>query len=316
MLFRRTLLAASLATPALAQDSRPLKLIVPFPPGAGTDATARIVAEGLALQLHQPVVVENISGANGLIGTQAMARAAPDGTTMGIAAPGPMAIAQFLFPQMPYDPERDLLPLIGVNEGRLALCVANHVQARTVEELLALLRAQPGRLNAANPTTGSVHHLLAEMFRLEERVRFELIPYRGGAAAMNDLVAGHVDMMFNGVSTIEPLQRDGRLRTLMVVGSTRHPQLPEVPCSAELGKAYLSGSQWHGIVLPRATPVPVAARLHAGFAAALKTPEVIEKMTRIGTEVTGEGLGDFGAFLAAERQRWGQVIRAADVKPD
>ncbi|MBP0495707.1 Bug family tripartite tricarboxylate transporter substrate binding protein [Pararoseomonas indoligenes] len=305
-------------SPTYAQTfpSRALKLIVPFPPGAGTDATARIVAQKLSEELHQPVVVENINGANGLLGTKAMATAAPDGYTIGIAAPGPMAIAQFMFPDMPYDPERDFVPVIGVNEGRLALAVANHMEARSVAELIELIRRNPGKFNAANPTTGSVHHLLAETFKLEEHLQFELIPYRGGAAAMNDLVGGHVDLMFNGVSTVEPLEKDGKLRTLMVVGTTRHALLPLVPCSAELGKAYLSGSQWHGIVVPSGTPAAIVVKLHDALFAALNADDVREKLARIGTEVTASSSDDFAALLHSERARWSHVIQVANIKAD
>ena len=305
-----------LAAGARAADfpSHPLKLIVPFPPGAGTDATARIVAEKLGELLHQTVIVDNVSGANGLIGAKAMARAAPDGYTLGLAAPGPMAIAQFLFPDLGYDPDKDFVPVIKINEAKIGLVVGKDVPAKTLAELLALIRAQPGKLNAGNATVGSVHHLVAEMFKQREKVDFTLVNYKGGAGAMNDLMAGHVDMMFVGVSTIVPQVKDGSIRPLMVVGDTRSAILPDVPCSKELGLPYLIGAQWHGIVVPKGTPAPIVTLLHDTLLKVLTSPDVVQKLSQIGYEVTTGSSAEFAAFLQAERDRWGPVIKDANIK--
>ncbi|MFT3776814.1 MAG: tripartite tricarboxylate transporter substrate binding protein [Ottowia sp.] len=317
-LFAAAMMAASLLLPAFAQDypSKPLKLLVPFPPGAGTDATARIVGQKLSEQLGQPVVVENISGANGLIGTRAMARAAPDGYTLGIAAPGPIAIAQFLFPNMPYDPEADFTPVIKINEARIGLAVGPTVPARTVDELIALIRRNAGQINAANPTVGSVMHLVAETFKEQGKLDFKLIPYKGGAQATNEVLGGQVEMIFNGVSTLASFAKAGRLRMLMVVGDTRSTLVPDVPSSRELGLGYLSGAQWHGIVVPRATPPAIVARLHAELAKVLANPEVKEKLAGIGTEVSTGSQEDFARFLQSERSRWGPLIKNANIQPD
>lgn len=296
--------------------SHPLKLVVPFPPGAGTDATARIVAEKLGELLHQTVIVNNVSGANELVGTRAVARAAPDGYTLGIAAPGPMAIAQFMFPDMQYDPEKDFVPVIKVNEAKIGLVVAKHVPANTLAELLALIRAQPGKFNAGNATVGSVHHLVAEMFKQHEKADFTLVNYKGGAGAMNDLMGGHLDMMFVGVSTIVPQIKDGAIKPLMIVGDTRSEVLPDVPCSKELGLPYLIGAQWHGIVVPKGTPEPLVAELHDALFKVLTSPDVVQKLAQIGYEVTTGSSAEFAAFLKAERDRWGPVIRDANIKVD
>ncbi|MFT4194942.1 Bug family tripartite tricarboxylate transporter substrate binding protein [Ottowia sp.] len=317
-LFAAALMAASSLLPAFGQDypNKPLKLLVPFPPGAGTDATARIVGQKLSEQLGQPVVVENISGANGLIGTRAMARAAPDGYTLGIAAPGPIAIAQFLFPTMPYDPEADFTPVIKINEARIGLAVGPAVPARTVDELIALIRKNAGQINAANPTVGSVMHLVAETFKDQGKLDFKLIPYKGGAQATNEVLGGQVEMIFNGVSTLASFAKAGRLRMLMVVGDTRSALVPDVPSSRELGLGYLSGAQWHGIVVPKATPPAIVARLHAELAKVLANPEVKEKLAGIGTEVSTGSQEDFARFLQSERNRWGPLIKKANIQPD
>ena len=294
--------------------AKPIRFVVPFPPGAGTDATARIVAEKLTEILGQTVVVDNVAGANGLVGTRTVARAAPDGYTLEIAVPGPLAIAPFLFPDMGYDPVKDFVPVIKINEAKIGLAVSSKVPAKTMPELLALIRAQPGKFNAGNATVGSVHHLIAETMRLKEKLDFVLVNYKGGAGAMNDLMAGHVDFMFVGVSTIVPQVKEGSIRPLMVVGEQRSTFLPDVPSSAETGMGYLEGAQWQGIVAPKGTPEAIVARLHDATAQALKSPEVIAKLGQIGTEVSTGSTADFAAFLNAERDRWGPIIKAADIK--
>ena len=293
---------------------RALKLVVPFPPGAGTDATARIVAQKLGEILQQTVVVDNIAGANGLIGMKAVAKAPPDGYTLGVAVPGPMAIAQFMFPDMQYDPEADFVPVIKINEARIGLVVGKHIKANTLQDLIRLIRENPGKINAGNATVGSVHHLVAEMFRSQEKLDFTLVNYKGGAGALNDLIGGHIDFMFIGLSTITSQVKNGTLKALMVVGDTRSSILPDVPCSRELGIPELNGAQWQGIVVPRGTPPQVVEILHAALLQALRAPDVKEKIEAIGTEVTTGSAEEFAAFLQAERKRWGPVIKAANIK--
>ena len=320
---RRTFLAAAAAAVAVgvsaaarAEDypTKPIKLVVPFPPGAGTDATARIVAEKLTDILRQTVVVDNIAGANGLVGTRTVARAAPDGYTLEIAVPGPLAIAPYLFTDMGYDAERDFVPVIKINEAKIGLVVSSKVPANSLQDLLRLMREKPGKLNAGNATVGSVHHLVAEMMRIGEKIDFVLVNYKGGAGAMNDLLGGHVDFMFVGVSTIVPQIKEGLIRPLMVVGDQRSSFLPEVPSSKELGLGYLEGAQWQGIVAPKGTPAAIVARLHDASAEALKSPVVIAKLQKIGTEVSTGSAAEFEVFLQAERARWAKVIKQADIK--
>jgi len=309
-------LAASLSGAARADDypNHPLKLVVPFPPGAGTDATARIVAEKLGELVHQTVVVDNVAGGNGLVGTRSVARAVPDGYTLEVAVPGPMAIAPYLFADMQYDPEKDFIPVIKINEAKIGLVVSSKVPANSLQDLLRLIRENPGKYNAGNATVGSVHHLVAETMRINEKLDFVLVNYKGGAGAMNDLLGGHVDFMFVGVSTIVPQIKEGLIRPLMVVGESRSAFLPDVPSSKELGLAYLEGAQWQGIVAPKGTPTPIVARLHDAVFEALKSPDVIDKLGQIGTEVSTGSSADFAAFLQAERVRWSRVIKEANIK--
>src|SRR5258708_33074605 len=310
MLNRRTFLAGSAAMAAgsaFAADfpNRSLKLVVPFPPGAGTDATARIVAQKLGELLHQTVGVDNVAGANGLIGMNAVAKAAPNGYTLGVAAPGPMAIAQFMFPDMLYDAEKDFVPVIKINEARIGLVVAKHVKADTLADLVRQIPDNPGKFNAANATVGSVHHLVAEMFRIGQKLDFTLVNYKGGAGALNDLMVDHVDFMFIGLSTITPQVKDGTLRALMVVGDTRSAILPDVPCSRELGLPDLIGAQWQGIVAPKGTPAPIIEILHGALLQALQSSDVEEKLAAIGTAVSTGSSAELSAFPDAERKRWG-----------
>lgn len=307
---------AATATRAAGYPDRSIRFVVPFPPGAGTDSTARIVAAKLSEILGQTVIVDNVAGANGLVGTRNVARAAPDGYTMEIAVPGPFVVAPFLFPDMQYDPVGDFVPVIKINEARIGLAVASKVPAKTMPEFLALMRAQPGKFNAGNATVGSVHHLVNETMRLREKLDFVLVNYKGGAGAMNDLMSGQVDFMMIGVSSIVPQLKDGSIRPLMVVGETRSSFLPDTPCSAELGMAYLDGAQWQGIVFPKGTPDAIVARMHDATAEALKDPDVVTKLNQIGTEVSTGSSADFAAFLKAERERWGPVIKAANIKVD
>jgi tripartite-type tricarboxylate transporter receptor subunit TctC len=319
---RRLFCSASLA--ALLPDTagaatfpdHPIKLVVPFPPGAGTDATARIVAQKLGELVHQTIVVDNVAGANGLVGTKAVARSAPDGYSLLVAAPGPMAIAQFMFADMQYDPEADFVPVIKINEARIGLVVGKNVKATTLDGLVKLMRDNPGKLNAGNATVGSVHHLVAEMFKIEKGVDFTLVNYKGGAGALADLMGGHVDLMFIGLSSVTSQVKEGSLRALMTVGDERSTILPNVPCSKELGMPTLIGAQWQGIVAPRGTPPAIVATLHDAMYQALQSPEVKEKLEQIGTEVSTGSAADFGAFLAAERKRWGPVIGKANIKVD
>ena len=308
-----TMAAASLPGAARADDylNKPIKLVVPFPPGAGTDATARIVAEKLGELLRQTVVVDNVAGGNGLVGTRNVARAAPDGYTLAVAAPGPVAIAPYLFSDMQYDPEKDLVPVIKINEAKIGLVVSSKVPANSLQDLLRLIREKPGKLNAGNATVGSVYHLVAEMLRIGEKLDFMLVNYKGGAAAMNDLVGGHLDFMFVGASTIVPQMKEGLIRPLMVVGDSRSSFLPEVPSGKGLGLAYLEGAQWQGIVAPKGTPAAIVARLHDATAEALTSPDVVAKLGKIGTEVSSGSSAGFAAFLQAERVRWAKVIREA-----
>lgn len=317
-LFCSASLAAMISSTARAANfpDRPVKMVVPFPPGAGTDATARIVAQKLGELLHQTIVVDNVAGANGLVGTKAVAHAAPDGYSLLVAAPGPMAIAPFMFADMQYDPEADFVPVIKINEARIGLVVGRNVKATTLDELVKLMRDNPGKLNAGNATVGSVHHLVAEMFKIEKGVDFALVNYKGGAGALADLMGGHVDFMFIGLSSVTPQIKEGALRALMTVGDARSGILPDVPCSRELGMPDLIGAQWQGIVAPKGTPPAIVAILHDAVFQALQAPEVKEKLEQIGTEVSTGSAADFGAFLAAERKRWGPVIKKANIKVD
>lgn len=317
-LLTTALAALCLAAPVAAADypTKPLKLIVPYPPGAGTDAVSRLVADRLAVRLGQPVVVENRVGADGNIGTDAMAKAAPDGYTLGVATPGPVAVGKSLYPNLPYDPVRDLVPVIRLNEAPVVLLVNPSVPAKSVAELVALAKANPGKLNAAIAANGSMNHLVTELFKHDAGVNIVSIPYKGGAPAIQDILGGRVEVLFISVSSVVPQVEAGKLRALAVAAPSRSPFLPSVPTMAEAGLPGVVGSQWNGIVVPAGTPQPIVDKLNAEMQAILADPDMKERFAKLGMTPIGGSPQSFGDFVKGEQPKWAGVIKSAGIKAE
>jgi tripartite-type tricarboxylate transporter receptor subunit TctC len=321
MIDRRGLLAAALAAGAIrsaaaqpAWPDRPVRVVVPFPPGGSNDIVARLLCEALRERTGQPWIVENRSGAGGNIGADAVAKAAPDGTTLLLTAPGPLTINNALFASMPYVAARDLAPLALVATVPIVLMTGPDLAARNVRELIALAKAQPGKIAFGSSGNGSTNHLAGELFRSMAGIEIVHVPYRGAAPAMTDLVGGQIGMLFDNLPAVLPQVRDGRVRALAVAGARRTDALPDVPTMAEAGLPGFEAEAWFGLVGPAGMAAPLRARVAALVTEALADPGLRAKLAGTGAEpgtLVGEG---FGEFLARERETWSRVIEASGAR--
>jgi len=318
MLRRRStfgLTLAALAAPARAQTAfptRPVRVIVPFAPGAATDILARTMAEGLASLWQQPVIVDNRTGASGNIGAETVARAPKDGYTLLMGTIGTNAVNAALFPQMPYNTLADFEPIIHVADVPMLLLVHPSLPVRNVAELVALARTRSLTMGTAG--IGASQHLAALLFERASGVRFENVPYRGFAALMPDLLAGRLDLAFaDPVSTLQQV-RGGQLRALAVTTRDRHPLLPELPTLAESGFPDYAAAAWYGLFAPSGLPATVLEVIRRDAAAVLAQPKVQSRIRELGGLPRGGSPDAFAAFVRAEYDRWGAVVRQAGVR--
>ncbi len=323
MLNRRSLIALAalaMAVPAAHTAAaatfpdRAVRIIVPFPPGGSNDVIARILAENLSQQWKQPVIVDNRSGAGGNVGAAEVARAEPDGYTLLLSAPGPLAINPSLFANLSFNPLKDFAPIALVANVPIVLAVNPAVKATSVKELIALAKADPGKLNFGSSGNGSTNHLAGELFETLAGVQMVHVPYRGAAPAMNDLVAGHIPVMFDNMPAVRPQVQAGKIRALAVCGTQRSALFPELPTMIEAGVPGFDASAWFGLVAPVKTPPEVLKTITDATRAALAQPEMIKKFADLGAEPGTVFGADFGKFLTAEHAKWGKVIRDAGVK--
>lgn len=320
MIARRPLLAAALAAPAVARaqpwPSRPVRLVVPFPPGGSTDLLARRLAERFSTTLGQSVVVENRPGAGGTTGSDVVAKAAPDGHTLLMGVTGTHGVAPSLYPALPYQPLRDFAPVSLVVRAPLVLVVHPAVPARTLAEFTAAAKAAPASITYGTPGNGTSMHLTGVMYDLAAGTQLVHVPYRGSAAALNDLVAGTLKTMFGDLLVVLPQIRAGTIRAIAVTSAARNPLLPEVPTFAEAGLPGFEALSWQGLFAPAGTPEPVVERLSAETRAALELPEIREFFSAQGFLVGGSTPAAFRALVAAEIAKWGRVVREGRVTPD
>jgi tripartite-type tricarboxylate transporter receptor subunit TctC len=316
-----TVLAATLAgagAPAQAQSwpSKPVRLIVPFPPGGGNDVIARAVAQKLGDRLGQPVVVENRAGANGIVGLQALMQAAPDGHTIAVGAAGPLAVNPSLYDKLPYDPVRDFAPVSNLVNFPLLLVTHPSVAAKTIRELVALARAQPGKLHYSSPGSGNSGHLAGELFNTMAGVKTVHVPYKGQGPALTDLIAGQVQMLYSSIPSVLPHVRQGQLNAIAVGSARRIAPLPDIPTIAESGVPGYEAYSWVGLVAPAATPRAVVTRLHREVVEILKEKDVAEKLSGQGALPVGDAPEQFAAYIRAEIDKWGAVVRSSNIKID
>jgi tripartite-type tricarboxylate transporter receptor subunit TctC len=307
----------SLFSHASAEETYPDKgitLIVPFAAGGSTDAIGRVVADGLRRVLGQPVVVDNRSGAGGSIGTAAIADAAPDGYTIGMGTASTLAINPATYENLPFDVLEDLVPIGSIAVVPNIMSVNPSLAVADMASFIALARGQPGRLAYASAGLGSVSHLLGEQFKLATGAEIEHVPYRGVGPALNDVVAGHVEVMYDNLPTSLPLVQDGRLRPLAVSGEARNTALPEVPTFAELGLGDMNWMGFFGMVAPRGTPDILIERLHEALVKALTMPDIRSRLAAQQAIVVGNSPAEFRADIARELARMRSAVEAAGIR--
>jgi tripartite-type tricarboxylate transporter receptor subunit TctC len=291
-----------------------VRIVVPYPPGGGTDTLARLLADQLSRKWGQSAIVENIGGAAGNIGAAEVARAVPDGHTLLLTSPGPIATNSFLYKEMGYDPARWVSVAL-LATGPYVLVLRKNFEGSTVKDLIARAKANPGKITSATPGIGSVGHLSTVQLEMLADIRTVQIPYRGLGQAINDIIAGHVDFMFDTPTTSLPLHRDGKVKIVAVGSSERVRDLPEVPTIAEAGLPGYRAVTWYAMVAPPQTPAPVADRINRDVVEILSRPEVIEKVRGIQMEPVTQSRAQAAEFFAEETQLWGKVIKQANIPP-
>jgi len=311
------LLAAALAialnihaAQAQAYPTRPVRIIVPTPPGGPVDVIARIAAHSLQTSLGQGFVVENRPGAGNTIGSRDAAEATPDGYTLLYSSASGLIIAPLLHPDAGYDPLTSYDPVALVGESSNILVVNPSVPARTVAELVAYAKANPGKVNFSSGGIGVLPHLIGEMFKARAGIDIVHVPYKGGGPSINDVVAGQVQMTFEGTSVLLPLIEAGRLRALAVTTPKRIPQLPDVPTMVESGFADFVSTSWTGLLAPAHTPEPVVAKLNAAINAGLKTPELETALTRLSNAPLGGTPADFTSVIRSDLAKWSPIVKS------
>ena len=300
------------ATVAQAQQaaypSRPLRLILPFPPGGSTDLLGRTLAEKLGDSLRQPVVPENRPGAGGNVGAEAAARSTPDGYTLVLCAPS-LAISPSLYRKLNYDPTRDLVPVALVATIPNLLVVHPSVPARSLAELAQHARANPGKLNFGTGGPGTSNQLAADMFRSLSRTEIVLVPYKGAETAMLAVLSGQVQMVVIGTPASATHVKSGKLRALALLGKERYLDLPDVPTAAESGMPEFEVDTWYGVLAPAGVPREVLARLNGDIVKVMRTPDMRERLATMGIQPLASTPEEFGEFLKSEVARWGKVVR-------
>ncbi len=324
---RRGLIAAAAAAAACALlpglaaaqgafPSKTITIIVPFAAGGTTDILARVVAQGMGAELGQPVVVDNRAGAGGNIGGQLAARAPADGYTLFMGTVGTHAINAALYKKMPFDPIKDFAPLTRVANVP-NLLVANPAQPfKTVQELIAYAKANPGKINFGSSGSGSSIHLSGELFKSMAKVDMQHVPYKGSAPAVTDLLGNQIAIMFDNMPSAIQHVRSGKLRAIAVTTAKRSPELPDVPTIAEAGVPGYEATSWFGMFAPAGTPAPVVAKLNATIVKVLAQPEIKKKLAEQGAEAAGETPEQFAAFIQKESVKWGKVVKESGASVD
>jgi tripartite-type tricarboxylate transporter receptor subunit TctC len=312
------LLVLAGAGAALAQQYpvKPIRMIIGFPPGGGTDIVGRIVGQRLSEVLGQQILPDNRGGASGQIAAELTAKAPPDGYTIMMVHISAISILPSLYPKLPYDAARDFAPITLVAIGPNFLVVHPSVPAKSVKELVALAKARPGQLHYASPGAGTVQHLAAELFKLQAKVDMLHVPYKGSGQSIVDLVAGHVHLNFDSVPPVLPHVRSGRLRALAVTSEKRFSILPDIPTVNEAGVPGFDLSTWWGLVAPAAVSKEVIARLQAETVKVLREPGVKEKIAFAGADTVGNTAEEFAAFIRNERAKYARIVKEANIKVD
>ncbi|MBV8392130.1 MAG: tripartite tricarboxylate transporter substrate binding protein, partial [Alphaproteobacteria bacterium] len=315
---RRTALAAPLAlfarsTFAADYPARAIKLIVPYAPGGGADAVARIVGKRVGEGLGQPIVIENKGGAGSIVGTEMVAKAEPDGYTLLLGQSGPISINPAVYRSLPYDPLKDFAPISMTTAYPYILVVNADLPAKTLQEFVALAKARPGAMNYGSTGVGAANHLVSELFDSKAGIKMTHVPYRGTALAVVDLVSGHLSMVFGDPVSVLPPLRASKLRALAVTSRERSPIAPDVPTIAESGYPGFDVVAWHGILAPAKTPPPIVDLLHGQIAQTLREPEIQALLANQAMQPVGNSPAAFAAFIRKDIALWKEVAASANV---
>lgn len=321
---RARLLAAALPLalamgPAAAQQdypNKPIRLIVPFTPGGVTDTGARVVADKLGARLGQSVVVDNRPGASGNIGTQMVATAAPDGYTLLLGFDGTLVINPHVYAKVPFDTLKDFVPVSKIGDAVLIIVVHPSVPAKTLSELVAYSKTNPGGVSYGSAGTGSTPHLAGELLKARTGADFVHVPYKGGGQSMTDVVGGSLPMLYTAVAGAYPFVQKGQIRPIAVSSAQRLASLPEVPTVAESGVPGFESSSWIGILAPAKTPQPIVERLQRELHAVVQSPEVRERLASLGISALGNTPAEFGQQIRADLAKYDQIVKAAKVRVD
>ena len=316
----RTVITVMLAavSPALfaqAFPSKPVRIIVAFPPGGGTDIVARTMSPKLTDLLGQQVVVDNRAGASGLVGTELAAKAAPDGHTIFMGTLGNLSVNPLLFPKAPFDVARDFAPLTQAVAVTFMLYVNPYVPVKTVKDLITLVKSRPDGVNYASSGSGGAPHLAGELFNSLAHIKMIHVPYKGSSPSFVDVLGGQVPLTFDSLTQGLPYIKSGKLRGVATLGPVRTPVLPDVPTVGETLKGY-EVVNWFGIVAPAATPRDVIARLHTEIVKVLRMPDIKERLSAQGADPVGSSPEEFGAFMKSESAKWARVIKEANIRAD
>jgi tripartite-type tricarboxylate transporter receptor subunit TctC len=311
------ILTALVCVTAYGQEwpTKPLRLILPFPPGGGTDILGRLIAERLSAGLGQAVIAENRGGAGGNVGAEAAARSAPDGYTIVLVAPS-LAISPALYSKINYDPVKDFAPISLVATVPNVMVTQPTLPAQNLVEFIQYAKAKPGALNFGSGGAGTSNHLAGELFNIVTGVKLVHVPYKGVNLAMQDVLAGNVHLVFIGIPAAAPHIKSGKLRALAVVAPRRSPALPDVPTVSEAGLHNFDVTTWYGILAPAGTPRPIVNRLNGELVKILNSPEMKEKLAATGTEPLTSTPEEFADYIKREMAKWADVIKRAGVKAD
>lgn len=316
-IFIQTCAAVALGTFTLAAQAawpeKPVRIVVPYPPGGNVDVAARLIAPGLQAALGQPFIVENKPGAGGMIAGEYVARSDPDGYTLFMAANGPLLYSPMIFKRGAYQWDRDFAPISSISYTPLVLQVRPGLPAKNVAELIALAKQEPGKLNMASPGAGTTNHLVSEMLQAQTGARWTTAQYKGNAPATTDLLGGQVDFNFDQVSVALPFVKEGRLRALAVTTAQRVPLMPDVPTFAEAGVPNMEASTFTGLLAPKGTPAEVLSRLSKALDQILAQPDIVKRFQELGAEARGSSPEAFTRYLAAEDARWTPIIKRAGI---
>jgi tripartite-type tricarboxylate transporter receptor subunit TctC len=296
--------------------NRPIKLIIPFPPGGSTDIVGRAMAERLQIALGQPIIVENKAGASGNIGIGEATRAAPDGYTLVIGSPQTLTINHQIIKSTPFNPQKDLAPIVVIASVPNVLLVNNKLPVKNAQELIAFAKANPGKLSGGSSSIGGSPHLALESMKATYGLDIVHVPYKGSAPALQDLIGGQISMMFDNLPAALQLINGGQVRALGVTTLKRTASAPEIPTLDESGMKGFDSQGWFALLAPAGTPAPILDKINVEANRIIRTPEFRERMTKVGADTVGGSIDEFRARIKSETERWGKVIEAANIKAE